>query len=367
MTTQHESSIVRIRAADGSVVGAGFLVADRWVLTCAHVVAGALGLPDETTDPAGEKLHLDFPLVAPGHILAAKVVVWRPDADIAGLELDDAPPSKAQPARLATADDLWGHDLRVFGFPQGRDMGVWMRGELLGRNAAGWVQIESQKEIGYFVQPGFSGAPVWDEELDGVVGMIVAADLEPGVRAAFLIPTDILARAWPEVVPEALLDADMDRLRARQAETDRKRREMRDRRRVVNLRPLDVTHFKNRLREMRALCDHLADAGVRLISVVGRGGMGKTALASRVLADLERGLKTSEVSETSEVLQVDGILYLSARSTGLGLERIYADVGRMLGEPAATRLADRWADKDASLAARVEYLLETMRDEASHL
>ena len=158
------------------------------------------------------------------------------------------------------------------------------------------------------------------------------------------------------------LDAQMEQLRARQAETDRKRREMRHRRRVVNLRPLDVTHFKDRLREMQTLCDHLADAGVRLISVVGRGGMGKTALVSRVLVDLERGLKTSEVSEASEVLQVDGILYLSARSTGLGLERIYADVGRMLGEPAASQLTARWADKDMSLAAKVEYLLEALRD-----
>jgi tetratricopeptide (TPR) repeat protein len=102
---------------------------------------------------------------------------------------------------------------------------------------------------------------------------------------------------------------------------------------------------------------------VRLVSVVGRGGMGKTALVSRVLADLERGVvETSEVSETSEVLQgIDGILYLSARSTGLGLERIYADVGRMLGEPAASQLAARWAG-DAPLAAKVETLLEAMRD-----
>jgi len=158
---------------------------------------------------------------------------------------------------------------------------------------------------------------------------------------------------------QAQLDADMDALRARRDQADRKRREMRDRQRVVNLRPLDVTHFKDRLREIQALCDHLADASVRLVSVVGRGGMGKTALVSRVLADLERGVvETSEVSETSEVLQgIDGILYLSARSTGLGLERIYADVGRMLGEPVASRLAARWADKDTPLATKVETLL----------
>jgi tetratricopeptide (TPR) repeat protein len=163
---------------------------------------------------------------------------------------------------------------------------------------------------------------------------------------------------------QAQLDARMDSLRARRDQADRERREMRDRQRVVNLRPLDVTHFKDRLREIQALCNHLADASVRLVSVVGRGGMGKTALVSKVLADLEgRVVETSEVSETSEVLQgIDGILYLSARSTGLGLERIYTDVGRMLGEPAASKLAARWADRDISLTAKVEYLLETMRD-----
>ena len=155
----------------------------------------------------------------------------------------------------------------------------------------------------------------------------------------------------------AQLDTDMDSLRARRDQIDRVRREMRERERVVNVRPLDVTHtFKDRLREMRALCDHLADASVRLISVVGRGGMGKTALVSRVLADLERRV------EPSEVWQVDGILYLSARSTGLGLERVYTDVGRMLGEPAASALVACWADRGKSLAAKVEYLLEAMQD-----
>jgi len=138
---------------------------------------------------------------------------------------------------------------------------------------------------------------------------------------------------------------------------------MRERQRVVNLRPLDVTHFKDRLRETRTLCEHLVEGTVRLVSVVGRGGMGKTALACRVLADLEQGkLPVSGSNDLSRHYEIDGILYLSARSTGLGLERIYADVGRMLGEPAASQLAARWADRDTPLAAKVEYLLETMRD-----
>jgi tetratricopeptide (TPR) repeat protein len=159
---------------------------------------------------------------------------------------------------------------------------------------------------------------------------------------------------------QAQLDAEMDSLRAKRDQADKERREMRDRQRVVNLRPLDVTHFKDRLREIQALCDHLADASVRLVSVVGRGGMGKTALVSRVLADLERGVLPIPGEEGD--LLIDGILYLSARSTGLGLERIYGDVGRMLGEPAASQLAARWTHGYASLAAKVEYLLETLHE-----
>ncbi len=34
-----EASLVRIHTADGRVVGAGFLVGERHILTCAHVVA----------------------------------------------------------------------------------------------------------------------------------------------------------------------------------------------------------------------------------------------------------------------------------------------------------------------------------------
>jgi tetratricopeptide (TPR) repeat protein len=153
----------------------------------------------------------------------------------------------------------------------------------------------------------------------------------------------------------------MDQLRARRDRTDRTRREKRERQRVVNLRPLDVTHtFKDRVREVQALCDHLTDSSVRLVSVVGRGGMGKTALVSRVLGDLERGVLP--VPGEEKRLPIDGILYLSARSTGLGLERIYADVGRMMGEPVASKLDARWADGSMPLTAKIEYLLEAMQD-----
>ncbi len=211
---------------------------------------------------------------------------------------------------------------------------------------APWLRSRMEKGVG-------------GERIEALRGELMAAH----VVQFFDSPEELAEQVAASVAKWARtrLDADMDSLRSRQAVADKQRREMREGERVVNVRPLDMTHtFKDRLRETQALCDHLAEGSVRLVSVVGRGGMGKTALVSRVLADLEQGVLPVPGQERG--LFIDGILYLSARSTGMGLERIYADVGRMLGEPVASRLAARWADRDTSLVSKVEYLLETMQD-----
>jgi WD40 repeat protein len=208
MSTALETGIARVHGVDGQVVGGGFLIGSETVLTCAHVVARALGRPDDERPPAGAEVRLDFPLAAPGQMLAARVVIWegpRPDntGDIAGLVLAGRPPTEARATRLLTAEDLWSHRFRVFGFPPGHDQGVWVSGRLRGRQAAGWLQMEDDNTSGYRVGPGFSGAAVWDDELDGVVGMAVAAEARLEVRAAYLIPADLLVRAWPGIADQA--------------------------------------------------------------------------------------------------------------------------------------------------------------------
>ena len=197
MTTPLNSALVRIRTPSGTLVGTGFLVSGRHVLTCAHVVTGTLGLPSDTPNPPQADLHLDFPLLAPESTLTARVSHWQPTADVAVLELTADPPAESRPVRLVTAEDLWGHAFRAFGFPSGYDDGVWASGLLRGQTAAGWVQIEDVKEPGYRVQPGFSGALVWDEQLNGMVGMAVAADTDRATKAAFMVPTQALIGAWP--------------------------------------------------------------------------------------------------------------------------------------------------------------------------
>jgi hypothetical protein len=87
-------------------------------------------------------------------------------------------------------DELWEHTFRTIGFsiPEG----VWASGVLRGKNAEGWIQIEDTKNTGYSIQPGFSGAPIWDDNLQAVVGMVVAADKNTNVKAAFCIPCELL-------------------------------------------------------------------------------------------------------------------------------------------------------------------------------
>src|SRR4051794_31150720 len=215
MSEQLGGSITRIFSPSGAIEGVGCLVSDGHVLTCAHVVAEALGIEATTPEPPTAEVPLDFPLLAPRQMCPARVVGWHPvradptgapdgSEDVAVLELASPPPAGSRPAPLASEDDLWGDPFSAFGFPSGHDDGVWAAGVLRRPITSGWLQIEDVKETGYRVEPGFSGGPVWDERLGQVVGMVVAADKRADVRAAFVIPTPLLIHAWPRLAQQAI-------------------------------------------------------------------------------------------------------------------------------------------------------------------
>jgi hypothetical protein len=64
VTSGIKSSIARVRGSDGRVAGAGFLVGDRLVLTCAHVVNLAVGRATPAAERPGGELAVDFPLLS---------------------------------------------------------------------------------------------------------------------------------------------------------------------------------------------------------------------------------------------------------------------------------------------------------------
>ncbi|HEY8373648.1 MAG TPA: trypsin-like peptidase domain-containing protein [Pseudonocardiaceae bacterium] len=196
-----DAAIVALHGPDGPV-GLGFLAADDTVVTCAHVVCRALDLPDNHVEEPTEPVTVEFLLSPHRPRLTAQVVAWRPYGseapdDVAVLRLAGRPPRDATPVPLLDQPLVWGNQVRIFGVPDGYDDGVWATGQLLGRQAGGLVQVNDDHTTGFGIQAGFSGSPVWDDELGAVVGMVVAAAAPPDLRTGFVVPSQTLLDIWP--------------------------------------------------------------------------------------------------------------------------------------------------------------------------
>ncbi len=194
-TTVPKRSVARILDADGTPVGAGFPVNDRFLITAAHVVNGAAGLAFESRSRPEGRFGVEFL----GHDpLRAEVAVWNPRLDVAVLELvQPAPPE----TRVAPLVDKAAFDERVamLGFPDGKDRGVWSVGVLRGPQADGWLQVDVEDGSQFAIEGGFSGTPVWHIGRGDVVGMVVAAWTGSRVRSGYVVPTATLLEAWPEL------------------------------------------------------------------------------------------------------------------------------------------------------------------------
>ncbi|MFJ4843294.1 trypsin-like peptidase domain-containing protein [Streptomyces sp. NPDC088746] len=206
------AAVVRVKGRDGVVAGAGFLVADDLVLTCAHVVSDALDRPREEAVEPGAEVAVDLPLagdaggVYDGGDRTAQVRRWIPVApdrtgDMALLRLR-VPIPGARPLPLADPPEgVWHHHARAVGFTDDHPGGIWHSGTFRGPTREGWVQLSRGDGESVYVKGGFSGSPVWNDELGAVVGLMVAA--EPGREAqqAFALRTRTLLDALPELVP----------------------------------------------------------------------------------------------------------------------------------------------------------------------
>jgi Trypsin-like peptidase domain len=299
MSNSLESSIVRICGTDGVIVGAGFLVRERYILTCAHVVSQALDLADSPVDPPPGVVSLDFPRIPPHTLLTAKVILWYPplsdgSGDLAGLELEREPPTRAERVRFASAEDVWKHDFSALGFPEDYVEGVWATGRLLRRQATNWIQIEDVKAQGFAVGPGFSGTPVWDEQLQGVVGMVVAASRPADTRTAFVIPLEVLASAWPLLtIPQ---DQPRNPYKGLHPFTQRDAADFFGREAVVE----KGVELVNSL-----MPEHPASSSTRLLTILGPSGVGKSSL---VMAGLLPKLQQGALPGSKEWVYLDPIV-----------------------------------------------------------
>jgi tetratricopeptide (TPR) repeat protein len=115
------------------------------------------------------------------------------------------------------------------------------------------------------------------------------------------------------------------------------------------------SYFRDRHVETKLLGDFLKNDALSLITVVGRGGIGKTVVACRLLKSLESG----RLPDDGESLSVDGIVYLSEAGTHqINVPNLYADLCRLLPDNAAEELEKIYKDPQATTEAKMHALLE---------
>ncbi|MFI1702500.1 trypsin-like peptidase domain-containing protein [Streptomyces bobili] len=200
------ASVARVISPDGAVAGAGFLVADDLLLTCAHVVAGA---------GTGEQglLRLDFPQARGAPEAYGTVVHWganEPAAEDVAIVRLSAPPPGTSPLPLARADGCRGHRVRSFGFPgqavPGGHYGEGHAGEILSPHSGSeaLLQVACANDL----TQGFSGGPVWDDTVEAVIGMVTRITRpDPHLRGtsiAYATPAGRLRQLWPDLAVRAV-------------------------------------------------------------------------------------------------------------------------------------------------------------------
>ena len=102
--------------------------------------------------------------------------------------------------------------------------------------------------------------------------------------------------------------------------------------------------FQDRQVETGLLARYVADPGIRLVTVTGRGGIGKTAMVCRLLGGLEAGRIPDVEGELAKVA-VGGIVYLSRNGVHkVEYPTLVADLLRLLPAPVARRLQRLYLD-----------------------
>ncbi|WP_182909079.1 trypsin-like peptidase domain-containing protein [Microbispora sp. H13382] len=191
------------RTKDGDVVvGAGFLVDRRHVLTCAHIVEGCAEVRVGFLHANRRDLR-DVPAevaevaeVAAGESRAASGEAGDATGDVAVLRL--ARDVDLTPAAMSEHLDSTA-ELTAHGFPydHGRAESILRLGLTSVEPMAGeWHQVEAVKGHTEMPRAGFSGAAVYDENRGWVIGMFTDASRDPHSRIGRMISINTIRRYW---------------------------------------------------------------------------------------------------------------------------------------------------------------------------
>lgn len=187
----------------GNTVGAGVLLAYRYILTCAHVARNA-GVSATGHNEPDARLWIESVLCLPQWRTPARVMPgsWISDrqtrhGDLTLLELDTPVTCHTGAAMLQAP--VRGPIVSVCGFPAGGSPGIRAEGELVGAsNDGAWVEIRATRKQGQWITRGYSGAGVIDNASRLVVGIVMAA-VEPDATVAYMMPVEAIVSHLPLV------------------------------------------------------------------------------------------------------------------------------------------------------------------------
>ncbi|MFD9632621.1 trypsin-like peptidase domain-containing protein [Streptomyces violascens] len=364
----HRIAEIIVETGAGRRRGSGYRICVDTVLTAAHVVVGA----------AGVVVRCDAD--REGEWSGPAAVTWADVAtDLAVLRV--VPPESAaavvEPARFGRIpDDRHGViDVYALGFP------LWKRRSRSDRTsfrelhqADGTVAALSNLRTGTLemtVAPagadpdpaaspwaGISGAAVWAG--NRIIGVVAEHHRSEGPGRLTAVRLDhALARLGPadrvefvrllgltEPLPLALPGETHGGVQTHGGV------------RVVGV-PVayGIELFKNRASERDAIARHLSDPAIRMVTITGPRGIGKSALAAKVMDLLDRGAWPGTVQGPLP----SGLVNLSTRTSGISLERLYFDCARLLGAERLSELRDVW-NAGGTAQERLAELLAAMGD-----
>lgn len=120
---------------------------------------------------------------------------------------------------------------------------------------------------------------------------------------------------------------------------------------------LPPSYFQGREAETRLLADFVRSDELRMMSVVGRGGVGKTAIVCRLLKALEGGRLPDDLGKCA----AESIVYLSpVGAHPVSFANLFTDLCRVLPERAAERLLARYQDPLETPTSLMLSLLEAI-------
>jgi WD40 repeat protein/energy-coupling factor transporter ATP-binding protein EcfA2 len=192
MNIDFKFGVVRIIDDERNTVGSGFVItSDGLIVTCAHVIEVARS--DNFV-----QLFFYFPHLAKEkhevRVASVEPDCWRDAAaeDVAFLRLEGLLPKEAVPLSLGSSFNTQGQTFYSFGFPEAKPVdGLLGECRIIGsvsEDSIPLLQLSSNQ-----VSKGFSGAPVWDDNRQVVIGMITSIIATRRIKIAsteILLPAD---------------------------------------------------------------------------------------------------------------------------------------------------------------------------------